>query len=121
MSVSQKFKSDAHIHARREYEFVSIFCLFYSFFRKKLDYKMQSKEIKIFSLKLNGKRKQIILLKKILLEIGSRILSVDKKQTLFKDVKSLHNYLLPKINNMKPNFLLVKKHLNRLDKRWQIV
>lgn len=41
MSVSQKFKSDAHIHARREYEFVSIFYLFYSFFRKKLDYKMQ--------------------------------------------------------------------------------
>lgn len=41
MSVSQKFKSDAQIHARREYEFVSIFYLFYSFFRKKLDYKMQ--------------------------------------------------------------------------------
>lgn len=40
MSVSQKFKSDAHIHARREYEFVSFF-RFYFFIRKKLDYKMQ--------------------------------------------------------------------------------
>lgn len=121
MSVSQKFKSDAQIHARREYEFVSIFYIFYYFFRKKLNYRMQLKEIKIFSLKLNGKKKQIILLKKILLEIGSRISSVDKKQMSSKDVKSLHNYLLLKINNMKLSFLLVKKHLNRLDRRWQIV
>ena len=50
MSVSQKFKSDAHINARREYEFVSTFPLFfYSIFRKKLDYKMQSKVIRIYS------------------------------------------------------------------------
>ena len=49
MSVSQKFKSDAHIHARREYEFVSIFLHILFFYRKKQDYKMQLRGIKIFS------------------------------------------------------------------------
>jgi hypothetical protein len=34
MSVSQKFKSDAHIHARREYEFVSFFTYFILFLER---------------------------------------------------------------------------------------